>query len=458
MKFHFEIFRRKISKWNKDDFLLHSAITLAGTKLGDIFNLLYRLAMARLLPVEEYGVFNTLISFMAVAVQFLSPFQPAFTRFIAERVSLGDYGGARSLVRRSLVRLALFGALVFVLFWAASGPISSFLRLERTGYLTAVGLLLALSIAAAVPAAVLQGTQQFTALSAIAAASPLAKLALGTALVLAGAGIFGALAGYVAGTLFVLASAAIVMAKSVVRWPPAAASARPSSLVPVLSYCIPTSVVLGSFWALTSIDVFLVKRFFSPEEAGFYSLAQMVGMIILFLPGAIAIVVFPKATSAHARKESSGSLLGKGLLITAVICGVCTAACALFPEATLRLLAGRAEARSVPLVGLFALAMSFYALCNLTIFYHLAVRRTAVAVPLLLLAVAEAAAIWFHHPSLPAVVRLVAVFALTTFGVSLAMLKYPAHSPPGNERDRVRRPRRPDAADGSDRFDESDRA
>jgi O-antigen/teichoic acid export membrane protein len=439
MKFHFEIFRKKISKWNKDDFLLHSAITLAGTKLGDVFNLLYRLAMARLLSVGEYGVFNTLISFLAVAVQFLSPFQPAFTRFIAERVSLRDYGGARSLVRRSQFRLLIFAALILVLFWVAAAPISSFFRLERPGYVALVGLLLSLAIAAAVPSAVLQGTQQFTALAAIAAASPLAKLALGTALVLAGTGIFGALAGFVAGSLFILVAAAIVMTRNIVRWPPASPSAPPVSLVPVIKYCVPTSVVLGSFWALTTIDIFLVKRFFTPEQAGYYSLAQMVGMIILFLPGAISLVVFPKATSAQARRESSGHLLFKGILIAGAICGACTAACALFPETTLRILAGRAEEGSIPLVGFFALAMSFYALASITLMYHLAVRRTAVAVPVLVLAAAEAAVIWLRHPSLAAVVRTVAVFAVVTFGVSLAMLRLPR-------------------SNGSDRSDPSDRS
>ncbi len=417
--------RRKLSKWNRDNFLLHSAITLAGTKLGDAFNLLYRLAMARLLSVEEYGAFNALISFLAVAVQFLSPFQPAFTRFIAERVSLKDYGGARSLIRRSQSRLLLFAALILILFWAASAPLSAFFRLEKAGYVSVVGLLLALSIAAAVPSGVLQGTQQFVALSAIAAVAPLSKLVLGTALVLAGAGIFGALSGFVAGALLILAAAAIVMARRAARWPPAPASAPEESLVPVLKYCVPTSVVLGSFWALTSLDVFLVKRFFTPEEAGCYSLAQMVGMIILFLPGAISTVVFPKATSARARREPSAHLLRKGLLIAGAICSVCTAACALFPAATMTVLSGRAPPRSLPLVGLFALAMSFYSLASITLMYHLAVRRTAVAVPVLLLAAAEAAAVWFHHPSLAAVVRIVAAFAVLTFGASLAMLKLP---------------------------------
>jgi len=433
MIFHFEIFRRKILKWNKDNFLRHAAITLAGTKLSDFFNFLYRLAMARLLTVEDYGVFNALISFLAVAVQIFAPFQPAFTRFVAERMSLHDYEGARSLLRRAFAALAVFAAAIFLLFLLAAPALAGFLRLERSGYAVMVGFLVALTVLAAVPGAFLQGAQRFTALSAIAAGSSLGKLLIGTALVLGGVGIYGALGGFVAGSLIILIGAGLVAVVYFSRFPAVHPGAAPAPLAPVFKYCVPTSAVLGSFWALTTVDVFLVKRFFPPREAGFYSFAQMVGMIILFLPGAISIVVFPKATSAHARKETGGPLLRKGLLLTGAICGACTAACALFPETVLRVLAGRVEGPSVPLVGLFALAMSFYALAGLNLLYHLAVRRTSVAVPVLALAAGEAAAIWFHHPSLVAVVRTVAVFAVMTFLASLAMLKlpnYPRAAPP----------------------------
>ncbi|MCX6350038.1 MAG: oligosaccharide flippase family protein, partial [Candidatus Aureabacteria bacterium] len=186
-------------KWNKDNFLRHAAITLAGTKLSDFFNFLYRLAMARLLTVEDYGVFNTLISFLAVASQFLAPFQPAFTRFVAERVSLHDYEGARSLLRRAFAALAVFAAAIFLLFLLAAPALAGFLRLERSGYVVMVGTLVALTVMAAIPGAFLQGAQRFTALSAIAAGSSLGKLLIGTALVLGGVGIYGALGGFVAG-------------------------------------------------------------------------------------------------------------------------------------------------------------------------------------------------------------------------------------------------------------------
>jgi len=54
------------------------------------------------------------------------------------------------------------------------------------------------------------------------------------------------------------------------------------SLRPIYAYCLPVSAMLISFTILTNSDVTLVKKFFSPLEAGYYSVAQMVGKIILF--------------------------------------------------------------------------------------------------------------------------------------------------------------------------------
>ena len=56
---------------------------------------------------------------------------------------------------------------------------------------------------------------------------------------------------------------------------------------------------------LTNIDLILVKHFFTPIEAGYYSIAQMVGKIILILPIPIVTVMFPKLSSLDGREEKN---------------------------------------------------------------------------------------------------------------------------------------------------------
>jgi hypothetical protein len=157
----------------------------------------------------------------------------------------------------------------------------------------------------------------------------------------------------------------------------------------------------------------------------------MVGLMILYLPGAVTIVVFPKAAAARGRNSTSLSLLKKGLLVAALFCGAGVLLSWLFPGLILRVISGKAPPLSVGLVGWFSLVMSFYALVMLTVFYHLAVHNTRIVLPLVLLAAAQALTIYLRHPSLKSVLLIMLGYSIITFIVTLYMLKY-AH--PGERR------------------------
>ena len=55
-----------------------------------------------------------------------------------------------------------------------------------------------------------------------------------------------------------------------------------------------TIIILGT------IDIALVRHYCSPEEAGLYATAAILGRIALFLPGALIAVLFPSAAKARA--------------------------------------------------------------------------------------------------------------------------------------------------------------
>ena len=63
------------------------------------------------------------------------------------------------------------------------------------------------------------------------------------------------------------------------------------------------------------------------------------------------------------------------------------------------------------MVGLFALAMTFYSLLWLVVSYNLSIRSTRFIKYLALAAVAQAAAIRLYHPSLTAVLFILNSFA-----------------------------------------------
>lgn len=81
----------------------------------------------------------------------------------------------------------------------------------------------------------------------------------------------------------------------------------------------------------TSADVVIVRHFFSPFDAGLYTAASILGRIVLFLPMAVSLVLFPKFVHNWTLGDSSRGLLYRGLGLTALLSGAVCSVFALLP-------------------------------------------------------------------------------------------------------------------------------
>lgn len=253
-------------------------------------------------------------------------------------------------------------------------------------------------------------------------ASSLSKLITGVVLMYLGWGISGGLSGYLIASLMILIISLFIIFKVYPANISRVKSSKTVSLIPIYKYFFPVSAVMFSFTVLTNIDVVLVKHFFLPLDAGYYSVAQIVGKIFLFLPSALAIVMFPKSTSAYVNNSSSHSIFYKSLSLTGVICGIGIIFCFLFPGWVLDILTSRANPISISLVGLFALTMSFYALLWITITYSLATHNLKIVFPLCVLAILESLVLWYHHAELKTVLVILCFFAIICFLITLSIV------------------------------------
>jgi O-antigen/teichoic acid export membrane protein len=191
----------------------------------------------------------------------------------------------------------------------------------------------------------------------------------------------------------------------------------------IYKYFFPVAVSIFSFIFLTNIDVILVKHLFSPENAGFYSIAQIIGKVFLYLPSALAIVMFPKSTTAYVKNSHSHHILYKSLLIAAGLCGAGVIICYLFPEFVLDTLTNRANPVSLELVTLFSLAMSFYAFVWIVVNYMLSTHNLKFVLPLLILAILEGVAIYIWHADLKVVLYVLLSFSIISFLMLFFMSK-----------------------------------
>ena len=127
-----------------------------------------------------------------------------------------------------------------------------------------------------------------------------------------------------------------------------------------------------AFTSLTTIDVVVAKLALSDHEAGVYGAASLVGRLILYLPSAIAAVLLPKVSSRTAMGRSSGDILIRSAFATGVLCILSTAVLALAPTAVMNAAFGSKYDEGAPLLWLFGLAMTGYALLNVLFVYDIA--------------------------------------------------------------------------------------
>ena len=410
-----------LKKLFKDDLIKHTAVVFIGTSVVGFFNLIYQLVSVRMLTPSDYGTFNALISLVMFVSMTVSPLGPVFVRFFTEYITKKEFGVLKStceeLIKRITV-ITLFLLLFFVLF---SHQLAVFFKTEIS-YIVICGAIIGMSLPSLIFPALFQSFQKFKAYSFMGIVSSFAKLTAGSVLMYMGWSVFGGLSGYLASPLVILIISLFMIFKVYPEDISGVKSSKTVSLMPIYKYFFPVAIAMFSFTVLTNIDVVLVKHFFSSLDAGYYSVAQMVGKIFLFLPSALAIVIFPKSTASYVNNAHSHKLLYKSLLLATSVCGIGVIFCFLFPQLVLNILTSKANPISTSLVGIFALTMSFYALVWIIINYSLATHNLKIVFPLCILAIMESLLIWYHHTELKTVLIILCFFAIICFSVTLGII------------------------------------
>lgn len=409
----------------KDDLILDTVVVFLGTTLGGFFNLLYHLVSVRLLDPQDYGTFNALISFIMFSLMAITPLGTTLVRYFTEYIAKEDFTTLTSIFIKIIKRILIIAVLIILFFAIFSSSLGKFLNTQRI-YLIICGGIIVLSLFFLPMISLFQSLQKFKIFSCIGIFSSISKLIFGALFMLFGWKVLGGLLGFLVSAVFALLISLFFIPSifkkeigkiNINNFSPAI------SLLPICKYFFPVSIMMVSFTFLTNIDVILVKHFFTPLDTGYYSIAQMVGKITLFLPSALAVVILPKSTKAFVLNSSSLKILYKSLLLAGICCFLATLLSFLFPDFILTVLTGKSNPTSRNLVGLFALGMSFYALLWININYLLAVHNLKFVFPILILALLEGIFIYNCHSKLSVVIYVVLGFSIVSFLCSFFAIK-----------------------------------
>ena len=405
-----------------------------GISLFNLFNLLYHFFMVRTLPPIDYGHLNTLMAlFMLITVP-ANTVQTTITKFVSSFQAQSQYPQAKGFLWHFLLLMMTVAFSIFLMVALGSSILSSFLQISSQRLIILTGFILFFAMVTPVLCGGLQGLQKFGSLAFTLFINGGLKLALGIFFVLWGWGVLGAM-GAIALAYFITAFLSLLLLwfffkKGEVRvyLKKNFTEDDSSQILEAYRYFFPVGLTLLCFMVLTNIDLILVKHFFTPIEAGYYSIAQMVGKIILFLPLPAVMVMFPKISLMNAQKKETFPVLIRSLIVAGSLCVMGMIICHLFPTLVIQMFTGKDYRECISLIKFFSINMSFFSLTFILLYYHLATQRKGFIYPLFFLTLIQIGSIVLFHQTLIRVLFIVGVVAFLLFGINF-YLAYRPYSP-----------------------------
>jgi len=412
----------------KDEFIRHTGLMFIGVGLFNLFNLLYHLFMVRFLSPVDYGQLNTLIAlFMVVSVPG-STVQTTVTKFVSSYQAQNRFSQMKKLLRHLLILMAIVGLCFFLLATLGSRFLSSFLQISSYKLIILFGIGLFFAMVVPIPWGGLQGLQKFGSMTFSLIVSGGLKFGLGGLFVFLGLGVLGAMWAFTICYMVTVFLSLIILGISLPREKSESRREQdiekpdPSYISGVYQYFLPVGITLLCFMVLTNIDLILVKHFFTPVEAGYYSIAQVVGKIILLLPIPVVTATFPKLSSLEGQEKRGLLILRKSLIMVLFLCVVVILLGFLFPSLIIRILSGRLYIECIPLVRFFCINMSLFSLVLILLYYHLSRGKSTFLYPLCFLTIIQTGLIVLYHNTLVQVLVVVGLVGLCLLGVNLYLV------------------------------------
>jgi O-antigen/teichoic acid export membrane protein len=308
------------------------------TLLASIANYASNVIFSRLLSPESYGDLTALIAFSVIAAVPTGAAQTVVAERIAVLSALGQHDRVRYLIRHAVAHIGAIAFVLGALYVLCIPLVARALNLQTVGPAIALAPLLVLSFFLPVAFGVLQGMERFVALGGVILIVSLSRILVGVPWTLAGGGAGGPLGGSAIGCLLGLGATAYLCRHHLLRGGTGAARAgvrrRPDRRT------FAAACVFVGFALISNLDVLLAKLCLSAHAAGEYAALVTVEKIVIFLPGAVAVVMVPNAARERHRDGSAGRVLRIAALLVAVTTLLVAVPAALAPRLLLRLMFG----------------------------------------------------------------------------------------------------------------------
>lgn len=341
---------------------------------ANVCNYAFHAIASRSLGPADYGALVSMLALLTLMAVPSQTIQAVVAKGTAVEELGQRYDRIAALMVRVLRRTLMLGGICFVSLGLLSGWLADFFQISSQWPIIAVGATTVVMLVIPVVRGLLQGLQQFNGLGINLIADGIFRLGSGALIFWLGCRVTGGLLASALGGALACGLAFLGLPK--VR-------RELGRRLPILDlselklYSVSVLAGFGAFMALSTLDVIMVKHLFEPRDAGYYAAASMVGKAFLFLPFAMAHVLFPKVSAGHARAEDTEGLLIKSLLLAAaILAGSILLAWFLAPLIILTLFGQEFfQPQTLLLVRCFGIAITPLALIYILLQYNLALNN-----------------------------------------------------------------------------------
>jgi len=392
----------------KDKFILKSSFFVVSTALlGNFFAYLFQVILGRYFSVEDYGILNSLLAFLAMSHLFVHIFFGQSPKLVAE-IKDEDYPNKISSLFFTLSKIfAVTSVLAFLIINLFSNQIASYLQLTDTNSrsiifyfsLAVAGFLFFIYIMH-----FLQGLMRFKAYSLIQFLTTSVKFVIALIIVylaLAVKDVF-LLSGISALLISILG---ILLLKKNLNFEKIRDFDTKNIMI-LIKYSLGGALAFVGITIMLNIDIIQVKHYFSPETAGIYSLTSVIGKIIFYAASPVAVVMLPVVASKYKKKENFKQPFVATLFLTLLISMGIALVFIFFPEFITKLLFGSNEKKllSANYLPIFSIYMILYTLLAFLSQFFIAISKFKIASIAFLAAVIQFVLILVFHNSLYAII------------------------------------------------------
>ena len=343
-----------------------AAMLFTATVIGSGLDFLFHVFMARNLDVNSYSELAALMSMLMILSLPMRTVHNIMTRFVTQFIARNEPAKISWLMVRMTIITLIIGTVFMVAMFLLTPFIVDLFSLSSPLLVIILAIGVVFKLIWGVFIGVNQAFEMFGWMSIQQILAAVSKIVVGVVVVLLGYGVGGAFtaAAFAAGAA--LAIAALPVLKHITK------ERIPFEMRRVGLYAMPSLVAALSFGTLTNVDLIAVRVFIEGDVAGQFAAASQLSKLLVFIPGAVGTVLFPKVTAAMETGNDPLPIFKKAALWSLLLCVTPTILIALMPEFVMEIVYGEAYVGAAGVLVILCMAMTLFGLASLFMVFGLA--------------------------------------------------------------------------------------